>query len=119
MNLFKDINFVYCKYKKRRMEKENKLKTVLSSFFPISMFMRLKDIEMDDWKELGNTIFIIIAPLLIIFSMFNLILLVGSFVMWHWPDHFYLPFYGGNMQSAFDRLLLLIGILIAVFRKDL
>jgi len=101
------------------MKKENKLKTALSAFFPISMFMRLKDIEMDDWKELGNIILIVIAPLLIVFSIFNLILLVGSFIMWQWSDHFYLPFYGSNMQLAFDRLLLLIGILIAVFKKDL
>ena len=101
------------------MKKENKILSIILTIFPVSMFMRLKDIEMEDWKEFGKIILIVIAPLLIIFSMFNLILLVGSFIMWQWPDHFYLPFYGGNMQLAFDRLLLLIGILIAVFKKDL
>lgn len=101
------------------MKKENKILSIILAIFPISMFMRLKDTEMDDWKEMGKIALTVIAPLLIVFSMFNLILLVGSFIMWQWPDHFYLPFYGSNMQLAFDRLLLLIGILIAVFRKDL
>lgn len=101
------------------MKKENKILSIILTIFPISMFMRLKDTEMDDWKEMGKIALTVIAPLLIVFSMFNLILLVGSFIMWQWPDHFYLPFYGSNMQLAFDRLLLLIGILIAVFRKDL
>jgi hypothetical protein len=50
--------------------------------------------------------------------MINTLLLIGTFVIWRWPDHFYLPFYGGKIQSTFDRLMLLVGVVIAVFKKD-
>ena len=100
------------------MEKENKLKSIFLSLSPVTVIMWLKDAEIKYWKEFGKTILSIIAPLLIIFLMINTLLLIGTFVIWRWPDHFYLPFYGGKIQSTFDRLMLLVGVVIAVFKKD-
>ena len=68
------------------MEKENKLKSIFLSLSPVTVIMWLKDAEIKYWKEFGKTILSIIAPLLIIFLMFNTLLLIGTFVIWRWPD---------------------------------
>jgi hypothetical protein len=44
--------------------------------------------------------------------------LVGAFIGWQLPDHFYIPFMGGHLQGHFDRLMLLIGILMAFSKNE-
>ena len=68
------------------------------------------------WLLKGS--FRIISPLLFIFIVFNGLLLIGAFIGWQWPDHFYIPFMGGHFQGHFDRLMLIIGVIIAFSKYE-
>ena len=82
--------------------------------------MSLKETDKETWLWFGKTILSIIAPILIVFFLFNIVLLAGSFMFWKWPvGGFYIPFCGSNNQMNIDRGLLLIGIMFTIFKKQL
>ena len=84
----------------------------------VQLFLTLKNTEKTYWMWLLRGIFMIISPLLFIFIVFNGLLLVGAFIGWQWPNHFYIPFMGGHFQGHFDRLMLIIGILMAFLKMN-
>jgi hypothetical protein len=84
----------------------------------VQLILTLKNTEKKYWMWLLKGIFMVISPLLFIFIMFNGLLLVGAFIVWQLPDHFYIPFMGGHLQGHFDRLMLLIGILMAFSKNE-
>ena len=93
---------------------------IVLHLFPVRSFMSLKETDKETWLWFGKTILSIIAPILIVFFLFNIVLLAGSFMFWKWPvGGFYIPFYGSSNQMNIDRGLLLIGIMFTIFKKQL
>lgn len=101
------------------MKIKSYLKLLWYSFFPVKMFLILKNTDKEIWKLIGKNILGIFGPLLIFFIFFNMLLLMGSFLLWTTPHRWYMPFCGGSNQMIFDRLLLLVGLIIVVFKKQL
>jgi amino acid permease len=93
------------------------MKNFIKHISLVQLFLTLKNTEKEYWMWLLKGIFRIISPLLFVFIVFNGLLLVAAFIGWQWPNHFYIPFMGSSLQGHFDRLMLIIGIIIA-FSKD-
>ena len=72
---------------------------------------------------MGNNIFNVvfkfcyrtIAPLLCITVLFNIFLVLGAILFWKMPAHFYIPFTTGPIASFVERLLVIIGLVYAIF----
>lgn len=93
---------------------------IVLHLFPVRAFMSLKKTDKETWLWFGITTLSILAPLLIVFGFFNIILLAGSFIFWKWPaGGFYIPFCGSNNQMIVDRMLIAIGIMFTIFKKQL
>jgi len=86
---------------------------------PVRAFMSLKETDKETCLWFGKTILSILAPLFIVFGFFNILLLIGSFIFWKLPNEFYIPFYGGHTQMIVDRILIGIGIMFTIFKKQL
>lgn len=79
----------------------------------ISAFRSLYFMVHDNWKGVRLNFTLLFSPIILITLTFNFLLLVTSFVFWHFPDSWYLPFVtGGEIQSIFDRVFLLFGIFL-------
>lgn len=64
---------------------------------------------------IGYHIILMLAPLLFITGLIFMFLVVGSFILWRLPEHYYFPFVtGGELQRVFDRILLGVGVLISI-----
>jgi hypothetical protein len=59
-----------------------------------------------------------ITPLLALTIAFNFIILIGAIFFWRMPSNIYIPFMGGFIQMYFDRFLLIVGIMLALFSSD-
>ena len=68
-----------------------------------------------NWRKTRITMSLLFGPIIIVTLLFNILLLGSSFLIWDLPASWYLPFStGGSIQRIFDRLLLLMGILLIV-----
>ena len=94
------------------------MKNFIKQISSIQLFLTLKNTEKEYWMWLLKGVFRIISPLLFMFIVFNGLLLVGAFIGWQWPDHFYIPFMGNSFQGHFDRLMLVIGILMSFSKNE-
>jgi hypothetical protein len=92
---------------------------IVLHLFPVRAFMSLKETHKETWLWFGKTILSILAPIIIAFAFFNILLLAGSFILWKLPNEFYIPFYGGHNQMIVDRILIAIGIMFTIFKKQL
>jgi hypothetical protein len=92
---------------------------IILHLFPVRAFMSLKETDKETWLWFGKTTLSIIAPILIVFGFFNILLLIGSFILWKLPNEFYIPFYGGHTQMIADRMLIAVGIMFTIFKKQL
>ena len=59
-----------------------------------------------------KTITIIFAPLVFVFLLVYLGLIVGSFVLWKFPEVIPIPFVGGRVHTIGDRLLIVAGFIL-------
>ena len=72
---------------------------------------------------MGNNIFNVvfkfcyrtIAPLLSITLLLNTFLVLGAILFWKMPAHPYIPFTTGPIASFVERLLVIIGLVYAIF----
>jgi len=55
---------------------------------------------------------IVFAPLVFVYLLFYLGLIVGSFVIWKFPDVIPIPFVGGRVHTIGDRLLVVVGFIL-------
>jgi hypothetical protein len=60
----------------------------------------------------------VISPLLAFALIFNFIILIGAIFFWRMPSNIYIPFMGGFIQMYFDRFLLIVGLMLALFSSD-
>lgn len=88
------------------------MKIKIKQIFPILQnITSLKDRDTMFW--VGRKLFMLILPFIVILTLLYLIVLVGSFITWTLPVRWYFPFItGGDIQGMFDRLLLLIGVML-------
>jgi len=93
------------------------MKNILKYIAPYQLYLTIKNTNRRTWENVLWNLFIIIWPMLMVFIFFNGLLLVASFIGWQWPDNFYIPFTGGNLQGHFDRTLLVIGVLMCIFKE--
>ena len=56
-----------------------------------------------------------IAPLFYITLLLNTFLVLGAILFWKMPAHFYIPFTSGPIASFVERLLVIIGLVYAIF----
>jgi hypothetical protein len=82
-------------------------------------FTRVFTTNKETWLWMGKTILTILAPILIVFGVFNILLIIGSFAFWKLPNHFYIPFNGGYNQMIADRMLIVAGLVLTLFKKQL
>ena len=59
-----------------------------------------------------KTITIIFAPLVFVYLLVYLGLIVGSFVLWKFPEVIPIPFVGGRVHTIGDRLLIVAGFIL-------
>ena len=82
------------------------------------VYLVIKNLFNRDRKTLstiGYHIILMLAPLLFITGLIFMFSVVGSFILWKLPEHYYFPFVtGGELQRMFDRILLGVGILISM-----
>lgn len=64
--------------------------------------------------KVGTLIYDCLLPLISVTIIFNVIICVGWFIFWSMPEHFYIPFTGGEIQGYFDRVLVGIGIVMRI-----
>ena len=69
-------------------------------------------------KKLWNKLLVIIYPLISVTIILNVILVIMGFVFFEVPDNWYIPFMGGKVQGVFDRIIIVIGIVLMFFDKD-
>jgi hypothetical protein len=93
------------------------MKEILKYIAPYQLYLTIKNTNKQTWENVLWSLFIIIWPVLMVFIFFNGLLLVASFIGWKWPDSFYIPFNGSNLQGHFDRSLLVVGVLMCVFKE--
>lgn len=55
---------------------------------------------------------IVFAPLVFVYLLFYLCLIIGSFVLWKFPDVIPIPFVGGRVHTIGDRLLVVAGFVL-------
>lgn len=96
------------------------LKNLLSILFPIVLpIQNLINTSKSDWAFIGKKILLLVLPFIVVLSVIYPIMFVFCFISWQLPEKYYFPFLtGGEIQAAFDRLLLLIGILSMIFIKN-
>lgn len=92
---------------------------IVLHLFPVRALMSLKETDKETWLWFGKSILSILAPILIVFVFFNVLILAGSFLLWKLPNDFYVPFNGSNTQMMVDRLLIIVGLMITIFKKQL
>lgn len=92
---------------------------IVLHLFPVRALMSLKETDKETWLWFGKSILSILAPILIVFVFFNVLILAGSFLLWKLPNDFYVPFNGSNTQMMVDRLLIIVGVMITIFKKQL
>ena len=93
----------------------NKIKKILGYIGIFSVFSNIYEMFAGNWREMRITMSLLFGPIIIVTVLFNILLLGSSFLIWDLPDSWYLPFVtGGSIQRIFDRLLLLMGILLIV-----
>lgn len=96
------------------------MKNILKHIFPVSAIINLIKTDKETWLWFVNLILTILFPLIFVTTLMTIMTLVGSFILWKTPNHMYFPFVtGGEMQSTVDRMLLFIGIVLSIFKKDL
>jgi hypothetical protein len=89
------------------------MKNLLKHTGIYQLYIMIKESTIDDWKDL----FIIIAPLFVIFVVFNILILFTAFMLWQLPNEFYLPFHGGNVQGFIERGLIVFGLVLFLSKK--
>lgn len=92
---------------------------IVLHLFPVRALMSLKETDKETWLWFGKSILSILAPILIVFVFFNVLILAGSFLLWKLPNDFYIPFNGSHTQMMVDRLLIIVGLMITIFKKQL
>ena len=55
---------------------------------------------------------IVFAPLVFVYLLFYLGLIVGSFIIWKFPEVIPIPFVGGRVHTIGDRLLVVAGFIL-------
>lgn len=96
------------------------MKNIIKHIFPVSAIISLINTDKETWLWFGNLILTILFPLIFVTTLMTIMTLVGSFIMLKIPNHMYFPFVtGGEMQSMTDRMLLLIGVVLVIFKKQL
>jgi hypothetical protein len=72
-----------------------------------------------DWLFIAKKLFLLVLPFILVLSVFYIFAFIFSFIYWHLPDNYYFPFLTGDeIQRVFDRVLLVIGILLMIFISD-
>ena len=85
----------------------------LKDIFPFSGILNiLKN------KKLWMKLSIIFYPLILVTILFNIVLLVATFVYFEFPNRWYIPFMGGYIQTMFDRFIIVVGIVVMFLDKD-
>ena len=69
-------------------------------------------------SKLFRFILKVVSPLLAFALIFNFIVLIGALFFWRLPNGLYIPFTGGFIQMYFDRFLLIVGLVAALFSSD-
>jgi hypothetical protein len=68
-------------------------------------------------KRTLSVIAVILLPIIVIYVMVYMMLFLMSFVTWKLPDSIPIPFYHSLFSIAFDRVLLVIGMVL-LFMTD-
>ena len=91
------------------------MKNILKNIAPFSLFFMSKK----TWKKIGESIFLIILPLLLVTIGLGIATTIGMFVTWDLPERWYFPFTGGYSQMIFDRSMIVCGIIILILGKTI
>lgn len=70
-------------------------------------------------KKILRRLGIALSPLIIATTLITILTIIGSIFLAKLPMRYYFPFItGGELQGFFDRGLLIIGIIIALFQNE-
>jgi hypothetical protein len=99
---------------------KNNLKQILKPLFPVfPLFFTFKNIGLEDVRFISKKILLLLLPFIFVLSLSLIGIGLFSFITWSTPNGYYFPFVtGGEMQGVFDRVLLLIGVLLMVFENE-